>query len=662
MTKPVKKILVANRGEIACRIISTIHRMGLASVAVYSEADEDALHVERAGEAVLLGPPPAAQSYLAIDKILAAARATGADAIHPGYGFLAENAEFAAAAVDAGLIFIGPHAEAIRLMGDKITSKELAQNAGVQVIPGALQPVSKTADALKLAKQIGYPVMLKAAAGGGGKGMRVARRAKDIEQELQAAMREAQSSFGDDRIFLEKFIESPRHIEIQILCDKHGQRFHLGERECSLQRRNQKIIEEAPSPFLDAKTRAAMCAQSLALAKAVKYDSAGTVEFVVDAKRNFYFLEMNTRLQVEHPVTEFITGLDLVEQMILAAAGEKLALKQTRLAKPKGWAIEARICAEDPRRDFMPSAGSLERFSPPAANQHIRLDTGVEEGRRITPFYDPMIAKLIAYAPDRKSAIAAMENALDHFSIKGIENNLLFLAALCAHSSFRSGAIHTGFIAEHFANGFTPAPPPEFFLPAAVFVHQLRLARVAAMRGQAAILQTPLPEAFVADINGKQHKARIHNEAGGLCVQKGKTRWLVKGRWQAGLNLFTGSIDKTDYAIHCEPEGEHCWRLRWRGALARVQIYTPLEAALLASLPERAASRRSLELLCPMPGQITQIHVREGQKVRAGEPLVSVEAMKMENILRADEDCTIKKILHAAGDTLALNDKIMTFA
>ena len=669
-----KKILIANRGEIACRIIKTARRMGIRTVAVYSEADMDAMHVRMADEAVAIGPAPAAESYLVIEKIIAACRQTGAEAVHPGYGFLSEREAFALALRHAGITFIGPNSHAIAAMGDKIESKKAAAAAGVSTVPGYLGTIESAEDAMTIAGEIGYPVMLKASAGGGGKGMRIAWNADEVKEGFERSRSEAKSSFGDDRMFVEKFIVNPRHIEIQVLGDKHGNVIHLGERECSVQRRNQKVVEEAPSPLLDPETRAKMGAQAVALAKAVGYDSAGTVEFVAGQDRSFYFLEMNTRLQVEHPVTELVTGIDLVEQMIRVAAGEKLAFKQDDI-RLEGWAVESRIYAEDPTRNFLPSIGRLTLYRPPAEGKAggitLRNDTGVEEGGQISMFYDPMIAKLVTHAPTRAEAIEAQARALDAFAIDGIRHNIPFLGTLMAHPRWKSGALSTGFIAEEFPGGFeVPMPEGEtaraIAAVAAVIDHRLN-ARKRQISGQMATTR-PVRFAETRIVQLGMGEARQSFE---LTVEEGlgetHVRFadgasdLVVTHWKPGDPVWQGAISGVERAMRVEviPNGV---RLSMAGAAADARVYTKREAELAALMPEKRGADNSRMLLCPMPGLVKSIAVSEGQEVKAGETLAVVEAMKMENVLRAERDVTISKLRAKAGESLAVDAVIMEFA
>ena len=669
-----KKILIANRGEIACRVIKTARAMGIATVAVYSEADRDALHVEMADEAVPIGPPAAAKSYLAIDKIVKAARKTGAEAIHPGYGFLSENAAFATALAEAGIAFIGPNIKAIEVMGDKIESKRFAAKAKVNTVPGYLGVITDADEAVKIAEEIGYPVMIKASAGGGGKGMRIARSRDEVAEGFASSMSEAKSSFGDDRVFIEKFVEQPRHIEIQVLADKHGKAIYLGERECSIQRRNQKVIEEAPSSFLDEKTRAAMGRQAVALAKAVDYESAGTVEFIVDQKKNFYFLEMNTRLQVEHPVTELITGIDLVEQMIRVAAGEKLALTQKGV-KLKGWAIESRIYAEDPFRGFLPSTGRLVRYRPPeegtARGLTVRNDTGVYEGGEISIHYDPMIAKLVTHGATRNAAIDHMARALDAFYIDGIQHNIPFLTAIMQHPRWRKGALTTGFIDEEYPDGFAPRAPEgeekDVLSVVAAAIDHLSNQRRRRIDQQMHGLTVRFAENRVVNLGLESQPVRVE---GGLddaievtlLTAKGKKRkrFTVESEWWFGDPVWFGRLNGVEVAVQVRPIANG-YDLAYRGIHAPAHVYTTREAELAALMPVKEAPDTSKQLLCPMPGLVVSIHVAEGQEVKAGEALCVVEAMKMENILRAERDGVVAGVLAKPGDSLAVDAVIMEF-
>jgi propionyl-CoA carboxylase alpha chain len=658
-----RKILIANRGEIACRVIRTARAMGIGTVAVYSEADADARHVREADEAVAIGPAPSAQSYLSIDSILRAVEASGAEAVHPGYGFLSENGRFAAALAEKGIVFIGPGAEAIQAMGDKIESKKLAQRAGVNSVPGHLGVVRDETEAVRIAQEIGYPVMLKASAGGGGKGMRIARDDRQVREGFRSASNEARSSFGDDRIFIEKCIEQPRHIEIQLLADAHGNVIHLGERECSIQRRHQKVIEEAPSPFLDAKTRAAMGAQAVALAKAVGYRSAGTVEFIVDAERNFYFLEMNTRLQVEHPVTELVTDLDLVEQMIRIAAGEKLAIKQKDV-KLNGWAVEARVYAEDPMRGFLPSTGRLVHYREPATVAGLRVDSGVYEGAEISIYYDPMIAKVIGSGADRRQAIAALMEGLDAFHIRGVGQNISFLSALLRHPRFRAGRLSTNFIAEEFPDGFHGASltPEErrHVVAVAAMIHHRTQARDAAISGR---LHPPKPASggeWVVMDGRDPIRVTVAETAGGYAVINGEASHELIGDWRIGEPLYQGRVNGLPISVQIDRQGIG-YRLTYAGAEVALQVLTPRAAELALLMPIKAAPDLSRFLLSPMPGLLVSVAVAVGQEVKAGQELAVVEAMKMENLLRAERDGRVAKLHAEAGDSLAVDQPIIEF-
>ncbi len=658
------KLLIANRGEIACRVIKTARRMGIKTVAVYSEADRDALHVSLADEAVCIGPPPSTQSYLVIDKILQACRETGAEAVHPGYGFLSENAVFAERLAEAGIVFIGPNVHAIKSMGDKITSKKLAQEAGVNTIPGHADIIKDAETAVTIAQGIGYPVMLKATAGGGGKGMRVARNDEECRDGFLRASNEARSSFGDDRVFLEKYIEEPRHIEIQVLADKHGHVLYLGERECSLQRRHQKVIEEAPSPFLDAATRSAMGEQAVALARAVDYESAGTVEFIVDANRNFYFLEMNTRLQVEHPVTEFVTGLDLVELMIRVAAGQTLPLTQADI-KLQGWAIEARVYAEDPCRGFLPSVGRLVRYLPPPESDEVRVDTGVYEGGEVSMHYDPMIAKLITHGATRDLAIARMREALNESYIRGVSHNIGFLAALIGHPRFRDGRISTNMIAEEYPDGFHPEDmihdDPALLVAVAASMHRQYMARAAGISGQLPGYERSVSNHWVIVMHDERYLVEIRPVDGGHDVSYEDKCYRVRTTWQFGQPLFRGQVNDESVCIQVERRNMHYRLFHW-GSQVDIMVLTARAAELLACMPVKQPPDTSQFVLSPMPGMLKQLLVDKGQEVRIGQDLVVVEAMKMENVLRAERDGKVAEILAAVGDTLAVDQPIIKFA
>ncbi len=669
-----KKILVANRGEIACRVIRTARKMGIATVAVYSDADANALHVRQADEAVHIGAAPSNQSYIVIERILEAIRRTGADAVHPGYGFLSENAAFAAALEKEGVAFIGPPVAAIEAMGDKITSKKIAAQAGVSTVPGHMDLIDDAGEAVRIAAGIGYPVMIKASAGGGGKGMRIAWNDAEAREGFQSSRNEAKASFGDDRIFIEKFVDQPRHIEIQVLGDRHGTTLYLGERECSIQRRNQKVIEEAPSPFLDEATRKAMGEQAVALAKAVGYVSAGTVEFIVDGNRNFYFLEMNTRLQVEHPVTELVTGIDLVEQMIRIAAGERLSFGQDQVALT-GWAIESRLYAEDPYRNFLPSIGRLSRYRPPVEGLQesgaiIRNDTGVFEGGEISMYYDPMIAKLCTWAEDRTAAIEAMGEALDAFEVDGIGHNLPFLSAVMAHERFRDGRLTTAFIAEEFPDGFSGNRPEgddaQKLAAVAVLVNQALEERAAWISGTLSKRRRPVGKDWVVTLSAGtqpffEEAVTLDTAADGAFVRFGDaepvsaaTGWLPGQRlaeFHVGGESLTVKVDRIGSAI----------RLRRRGMDVLARVRSPRIAELARLMPVKLPPDTSKMLLCPMPGVITAIAVKAGDRVEAGQTLATVEAMKMENVLKAERQGLVKRVAATAGQSLAVDELIMEF-
>ena len=634
------KILIANRGEITCRVIKTARKMGIQTVAVYSEADKDALHTSMADEAIGIGPAPSTQSYLDIEKILQACQETNAQAVHPGYGFLSENAAFAKRLEEAGIAFIGPNVHAIQSMGDKITSKKLAQDAAVNTIPGHTDIIEDPDHAVRIAREIGYPVMLKASAGGGGKGMRVAFTDDECRDGFQRATNEAQSAFGDDRVFIERFIEQPRHIEIQILADQHGLVIHLGERECSLQRRHQKVIEEAPSPFLDDATRSKMGLQAVALARAVGYRSAGTVEFIVDANRNFYFLEMNTRLQVEHPVTEFVTGLDLVEWMIRIAAGEPLPIAQDDV-KLDGWAIEARVYAEDPLRGFLPSMGRLVRYQPPAESDVVRVDTGVYEGGEVSMHYDPMIAKLITYGATREQSIAHMREALNEFCIRGVAHNISFLAALIEHARFRDGQLSTNMIAEEYPSGFHPADvlhdDPALLIVVAAAIHRRYMDRAASISGQLPGYERTVDDHWVVVIKDQRFPVEIKPVSGGHDVTYGGKVFQVRSLWQFGQSLFKGTVNGNELCMQVERRNLHYRLFHW-GSQVDLMVLTARAAELLACMPVKDPPDTSKFLLSPMPGLLTQLLVDTGHGVQSGQDLAVIEAMKMENVLRAERD------------------------
>ena len=657
------KVLIANRGEIACRIIKTCRRLGIRTVAVFSEADSDALHVRLADEAVLIGPPPAAQSYLVSERILEAVRASGAQAVHPGYGFLSENAAFAEALDGAGVTFIGPPASAIRQMGDKIESKRIAEAAGVNVVPGHAAPIGSAREAVEIAGRIGYPVMIKAAAGGGGKGMRMAFDERELEDGLVRAQSEARSSFGDDKVFLERFIERPRHIEIQILADQHGQVVHLGERECSIQRRHQKVIEEAPSPFLDETMRTAMGEQAKALARAVGYHSAGTVEFIVDQERNFYFLEMNTRLQVEHPVTELVTGIDLVEQMLKVAAGERLGFAQADV-RLEGWAMEARIYAEDPERGFLPSTGRLSSYVEPAG-EGVRVDSGVVEGSEVVLFYDPMIAKVCAHGRDREEACRRLSDALDGMLVRGPGHNVPFLAAILHHRRFRSGELSTDFIAAEFGERYEqPAPSAGLAATLAALAVALRVieaGRAARISGQLPGTAPAVPDRWVVGL-GQEAVPVLAEDRGGHWVMVVADRTLeVAVDWRPGRRLARASIDGQPATVQVDPVPEG-FMLTHAGLQVRALVRTEGAALLAARTPEKQEPDRTGFVVSPMPGLMVSIAVQSGDEVESGQELAVLEAMKMENVLRAERAGTIKEVKVAAGATVAADEVLITFA
>jgi propionyl-CoA carboxylase alpha chain len=679
-----EKILIANRGEIACRVIKTAKKMGIKTVAVYSEADRDARHVALADEAVLIGPAPSRESYLRMDKIIEACKQTGAQAVHPGYGFLSENEEFSKKVEEEGIVFIGPKHYSIAAMGDKIASKKLANAAKVNTIPGYNDAIESAEQAVKIAKDIGYPVMIKASAGGGGKGLRVAFNDKEAFEGFTSCRNEARNSFGDDRVFIEKFVEEPRHIEIQVLGDSHGNVLYLNERECSIQRRHQKVIEEAPSPFISDKTRKAMGEQAVALAKAVKYQSAGTVEFVVGKDQSFYFLEMNTRLQVEHPVTECITGLDLVELMIRVAAGEKLPMTQDQV-KRDGWAIECRINAEDPFRNFLPSTGRVVRFQTPketmwaASTQHllgVRVDTGVQEGGEIPMFYDSMIAKLIVHGRDRNEAIAKMREALNGFVIRGISSNIPFQAALLAHPKFVAGDFNTGFIAEHYGKGFHPEDVPhddaDFLVAVAAYVNRRALQRSAGISGQLQGHEFTVGEEFIAvllDADGKHVRQPVKVSdfkavTGSSVVETGGKRYEICSNWHLGAARIRGTCNGQPFTAQVErglPRSPMAIRVGHNGTRLDAMVLTPRAAELHMLMPHKPPPDMSRYVLSPMPGLLVDIAVQPGQKVQAGERVAVIEAMKMENVLFAAADGVVSKVLAGKGESLAVDQPIVEF-
>ena len=660
-----RKILIANRGEIACRILRTARRMGIATVAVYSDADRDALHVSLADEAVAIGPAPSRESYLVARRIIDACLATGAEAVHPGYGFLSENEDFAREVEAAGIVFIGPKHGAIAAMGDKIASKKLAREAGVNIIPGYDEAIATAEQAVSIAREIGFPVMIKASAGGGGKGLRVAFDGEQTRVGFESCRNEARNAFGDDRVFIEKYVEEPRHIEIQVVGDAHGNYLYLWERECSIQRRHQKVIEEAPSPFLDRATRQAMGEQAVKLARTVGYQSAGTVEFVVGRNREFFFLEMNTRLQVEHPVTEMITGLDLVELMIRIAAGERLPLTQDEVRR-EGWAIECRINAEDPFRNFLPSVGRLVKFRPPEeVPGEVRVDTGVYEGGEISMYYDSMIAKLITHGGTRAEAIARMRDALNAFVIRGISSNIAFQAALMRHPRFFAGQLTTGFIAEEFPGGFSAADAaldePALLVVVAAAVHRCYRDRASGIGGQMPGHELKIREDWVVSMRGGLHAVRTTKIDGGYRIDHQEKSYALLSGWRFGDILFRGTVNGEPFCLQVERIGLRYRLIHW-GTEVQVQVITPRVAELLSLMPEKAAPDTSRLLLSPMPGLLTQVAVTVGQEVKAGETLAVIEAMKMENVLKAERDGVVEAILAEAGASVAVDQAILRFA
>ncbi|HMZ77350.1 MAG TPA: acetyl-CoA carboxylase biotin carboxylase subunit [Rhodocyclaceae bacterium] len=663
------KILIANRGEIACRVIKTARKMGIQTVAVYSEADRDALHVELADEAVCIGPAASKESYLVMDKIIAACKQTGAQAVHPGYGFLSENAEFSRRLEEEGIKFIGPKHYSVAKMGDKIESKKLAIAAQVNTIPGYNDAIAGPAEAVEIAKKIGYPVMIKASAGGGGKGLRVAYNDAEAFEGFSSCVNEARNSFGDDRVFIEKYVLEPRHIEIQVLGDAHGNYLYLNERDCSIQRRHQKVIEEAPSPFVDAEMRKAMGEQAVALARAVNYESAGTVEFVVSgATKEFYFLEMNTRLQVEHPVTELITGLDLVEQMIRVAYGEKLPISQADVGI-NGWAMECRINAEDPFRGFLPSTGRLVKFQPPAdVDGQVRVDTGVYDGGEISMYYDSMIAKLIVHGATRDQAIARMRDALNGFVIRGISSNIPFQAALMQHPRFQSGIFDTGFIAKEYPKGFdasmVPHDDPALLVSVAAYVYRAYTDRSASVSGQLQGHERIVGDHWMvirlSKDGNEQHPVVARPIDGGYHVEYKGESYELKSDWKLGESLFNGTCNGEPFTLQVERNRTRYSLYHW-GTRADFMVMSGRAAELLALMPEKLPPDLSKFLLSPMPGLLREVAVKVGQDVKAGEKLAVIEAMKMENILKAEQDCKVKSIVAAAGASLAVDEVIIEF-
>ncbi|MCY4563529.1 MAG: acetyl/propionyl/methylcrotonyl-CoA carboxylase subunit alpha [Gammaproteobacteria bacterium] len=657
------KILIANRGEIACRVMKTARRMGIATVAVHSDADARALHVQMADEAVRIGEAPSVDSYLRADRILDAIKSTGADAVHPGYGFLSENAEFSKSLADAGVAFIGPGERAITSMGDKITSKRIAADAGVSTIPGYEGVIDGPDHAVTIAGEIGYPVMLKASAGGGGKGMRVVRDEQECRDGFDSASSEARSSFGDDRMLAEKFIEQPRHIEIQVMADNHGNAVYLGERECSIQRRHQKVVEEAPSPFLDAATRQAMGEQAVALAKAVDYSSAGTVEFIVDAKRNFYFLEMNTRLRVERLVAELVPGLDLVELMIRVAAGEELPLAQEDVTL-NGWAVEARVYAEAPFRNFLRSIGRLVRYRPPEESESVRVDTGIVEGSEVSMYYDPMIAKLCTWGADRPQAIERMNDALDAYLIRGVSHNVSFLNAVIANPRFRAGRLTTEFIAEEFPDGFRPADLPRTdpmtVVAVAAVVHCRRAARAGEISGQTRRFEYRVGRDWVVIANGEHYPVEVAATLDGFDVRSNGNLYRIETAWRLDEPIVEAKVNGTAVRVQVDREGAG-YRLYHRGTEVDALVVSPAGATLAGHMLEKVPPDLSRFLLSPMPGLLVRLSVQEGQEAKAGEELAVVEAMKMENSLRAADDVTVKKVLAKMGESLEVDQPILEF-
>ncbi|MEA3291171.1 MAG: acetyl/propionyl/methylcrotonyl-CoA carboxylase subunit alpha [Pseudomonadota bacterium] len=658
-----KKILVANRGEIACRVIRTARRMGIGVVSVYSEADRDALHTQSADQAVLIGGAAAAESYLDAEKIIAACKQTGAEAVHPGYGFLSENAAFARRLKEEGIAFIGPGPGAIEAMGDKITSKRIAEEAGVNTIPGHGAAIKDAEEAVEIARGVGYPVMIKASAGGGGKGMRIARDDEECRDGFARSSSEAASSFGDDRVFIEKYIEQPRHIEIQLIADAHGNVVTLNERECSIQRRHQKVVEEAPSPLLDETTRKAMSEQAALLAGAVDYRSAGTVEFIADNQRNFYFLEMNTRLQVEHPVTEMITGLDLVELMIRVAAGEPLPVSQQDIGI-NGWSMETRVYAENPFRGFLPSTGRLTDYQPPRTGEQVRVDAGVFEGAEISVYYDPMIAKLVTWGEDRDAALAAMRRALDEYYIRGVETNIPFLASIAAHPRFMAGDLSTDFIADVYPDGFRlgdiPCDDPSLFSAVAAAIHRRHVARAAATSGQLPGYERVVDSKWVAVLNGESHPLKIIGDDSCCTVEIGGETYRIEDEWAFGQPLFRGTVNGVPLCIQMERE-VYRYRLSHHGCHAEVSMFTACAAELNRLMPFKEPPDSSKFLLSPMPGLLISLAVEVGQEVKQGAELAVIEAMKMENSMRAEQDGTVARLLAEPGQSLEVDQPIIEF-
>jgi propionyl-CoA carboxylase alpha chain len=658
-----KKILIANRGEIACRVIKTAQKMGIKTVAVYSEADKRALFVALADEAVCIGPAASAQSYLVADKIIAACKQTGAEAVHPGYGFLSENADFSRRLEEEGIKFIGPKHYSIAKMGDKIESKKLALDAKVNTIPGHNEAISGPDEAVKIAQGIGYPVMIKASAGGGGKGLRVAFNDKEAHEGFSSCVSEAKNAFGDDRVFIEKYVLEPRHIEIQLLGDSHGNYVYLNERDCSIQRRHQKVIEEAPSPFVDPAMRKAMGEQAVALARAVNYESAGTVEFVVGADKSFYFLEMNTRLQVEHPVTEYITDVDLVEQMIRVAYGEKLAFSQADV-KLDGWSMECRINAEDPFRGFLPSTGRLVRFDPPAEREDVRVDTGVYDGGEISMFYDSMIAKLIVHGKDRDDAIQKMRDALNEFVIRGISSNIPFQAALLQHPRFCSGNFNTGFMVEEYPDGFdasmVPHDDPALLASVATFARMRYIERAVQISGQMAGHGRSVKKDLVVLMAGVRYPVSVEAIDGGMRIRQGDKAYDIVSDWTFRDLLFKGTVNGAPICLQIERRGL-CYHISHFGLQVQPMVMTGVAASLLERMPEKQPPDLSKYLLSPMPGLLREVAVQPGQEIKAGQKLAVIEAMKMENVLKAEQDSVVKKVVAHPGASLTVDEIIIEF-
>ncbi len=660
-----RKVLIANRGEIAIRIMRTLSRMGIKSVAVYSEADTNSLYVQQADEAVYIGPSPADQSYLDCEKILTAVNRTGADAVHPGYGFLSENTKFAQALEDFGVTFIGPKPKAIAAMGDKIEAKKLAEAADVSTVPGYMGVIKNADQAIKIANQIGFPVMVKAAAGGGGKGMRVVHSKSEIKQAFSSATNEAKNSFADSRIFIEKFIEKPRHIEIQVIADHYGNIVCLGERECSIQRHHQKVIEEAPSPFIDEKTRKKMYNQVVSLCKKVKYTSAGTIEFIVDPKKNFYFLEMNTRLQVEHPVTEMITGYDIVELMVRIADGEKLPFTQKDV-NLKGWAMESRVYAEDPTRGFLPSSGRITEYKEPLKNKNIRIDSGVYEGGEVSQFYDPMIAKLVTYGESRKEAIEHMQNALSKYVIRGVSHNISFLEAVMNHQRFQDGDFSTNFIAEEYPGGFSGADLTEetakVFLSVSLFIFLQDAKRASAISGRVPGRERQLGTRWVITIDDKKFSVMVRDRKSGYDIKYGREKFNVGSNWILGSRLFHGVVDGRAVNVHVEYQSAGGYVLTHAGSTVKAFVRTPRVAELENFMP-RSEYKATLPILtAPISGLVVSIKVKEGDKVEDGQDLLIMEAMKMENIIMAERDGVVSKINIKEGDNVHVGQVIIEFA